>query len=44
MFAMLTGTLPFTVDPFNIKVLHSKMVKGDMNPLPEHLTPGLFAL
>ena len=38
MYAMLTGNLPFTVEPFNIKMLHSKMLKGDVNPLPDHLT------
>uniref|UniRef100_A0A4W3IG91 non-specific serine/threonine protein kinase n=1 Tax=Callorhinchus milii TaxID=7868 RepID=A0A4W3IG91_CALMI len=31
MFAMLTGTLPFTVEPFNIKQLHQKMVNGDIS-------------
>ncbi|XP_074651210.1 uncharacterized protein LOC141905968 isoform X2 [Tubulanus polymorphus] len=35
MYAMLTGNLPFTVHPFNIKQLHNKMIHGDMNPLPE---------
>ncbi|ESP01093.1 hypothetical protein LOTGIDRAFT_140020 [Lottia gigantea] len=38
MFAMLTGSLPFTVEPFNIKALHNKMVMGLMNPIPEHLS------
>ncbi|KAL8599941.1 hypothetical protein ACOMHN_050243 [Nucella lapillus] len=37
LYAMLTGSLPFTVDPFNIRTLHDKMVSGQMNPLP----PGL---
>ncbi|KAJ7341709.1 hypothetical protein JRQ81_006520 [Phrynocephalus forsythii] len=40
MFAMLTGTLPFTVEPFNIKQLHLKMVKGEMNPIPPHISAG----
>ncbi|KAI8498556.1 hypothetical protein Bbelb_237580 [Branchiostoma belcheri] len=38
MYAMLTGSLPFTVDPFNIKALHRKMLTGDMNPLPGGLS------
>ncbi|XP_052809169.1 MAP/microtubule affinity-regulating kinase 4-like [Mya arenaria] len=35
MYAMLTGNLPFTVEPFNIKALHTKMLTGQMNPLPD---------
>jgi hormonally upregulated Neu-associated kinase len=38
MFAMLTGNLPFTVEPFTIRALHNKMVKGEMNSVPDHLT------
>ncbi|XP_043962429.1 hormonally up-regulated neu tumor-associated kinase isoform X2 [Gambusia affinis] len=34
MFAMLTGTLPFTVEPFNIKQLHQKMVNKDISDIP----------
>uniref|UniRef100_A0A3B4H2L3 non-specific serine/threonine protein kinase n=1 Tax=Pundamilia nyererei TaxID=303518 RepID=A0A3B4H2L3_9CICH len=34
MFAMLTGTLPFTVEPFNIKQLHQKMVNGEISSIP----------
>ena len=40
MFAMLTGNLPFTVEPFNIKALHNKMLKGEMNTIPEHFSRG----
>ncbi|XP_053237372.1 hormonally up-regulated neu tumor-associated kinase homolog A-like isoform X4 [Podarcis raffonei] len=40
MFAMLTGTLPFTVEPFNIKQLHLKMVNGEMNPIPSDISTG----
>ncbi|XP_061482240.1 uncharacterized protein LOC133384349 [Rhineura floridana] len=40
MFAMLTGTLPFTVEPFNIKQLHLKMVNGEMNPIPPDISTG----
>ena len=42
MYAMLTGNLPFTVEPFNIKALHNKMVNSQMNPLPEGVTRGNF--
>ncbi|XP_031437088.1 LOW QUALITY PROTEIN: hormonally up-regulated neu tumor-associated kinase [Clupea harengus] len=37
-FAMLTGTLPFTVEPFNIKQLHQKMVNGDINAIPSDIS------
>ncbi|XP_019393242.1 PREDICTED: uncharacterized protein LOC109311832 isoform X4 [Crocodylus porosus] len=40
MFAMLTGTLPFTVEPFNIKQLHQKMVTGEISPIPPDISPG----
>ncbi|XP_053136782.1 hormonally up-regulated neu tumor-associated kinase homolog A-like [Hemicordylus capensis] len=40
IFAMLTGTLPFTVEPFNIKQLHLKMVNGEMNPIPPDISTG----
>jgi Neu-associated kinase len=38
MYAMLTGNLPFTVEPFNIKALYNKMMKNEMNSIPEHLS------
>ncbi|KAK2885455.1 hypothetical protein QQF64_021179 [Cirrhinus molitorella] len=38
MFAMLTGTLPFTVEPFNIKQLHQKMVNGEISPIPSDIS------
>ena len=41
MYAMLTGSLPFNVDPFNIKTLYNKMMSGQMNPLPEGLSRGM---
>lgn len=40
MYAMLTGNLPFTVDPFNIKTLYNKMISGQMNPIPDNLSQG----
>uniref|UniRef100_A0A665VSV5 non-specific serine/threonine protein kinase n=1 Tax=Echeneis naucrates TaxID=173247 RepID=A0A665VSV5_ECHNA len=40
MFAMLTGTLPFTVEPFNIKQLHQKMVNGDISSIPSDISKG----
>ncbi|XP_075450012.1 hormonally up-regulated neu tumor-associated kinase isoform X3 [Ascaphus truei] len=39
MYAMLTGTLPFTVEPFSLRALYQKMVDKDMNPLPTHISP-----
>uniref|UniRef100_A0AAY4CHT4 non-specific serine/threonine protein kinase n=2 Tax=Denticeps clupeoides TaxID=299321 RepID=A0AAY4CHT4_9TELE len=39
-FAMLTGTLPFTVEPFNIKQLHQKMVNGEMSAIPSDISKG----
>ncbi|XP_017679525.1 PREDICTED: hormonally up-regulated neu tumor-associated kinase-like [Lepidothrix coronata] len=40
MFAMLTGTLPFTVEPFNIKQLHQKILTGEISPIPSDISPG----
>jgi len=40
MYAMLAGTLPYTVDPFTIKALYKKMMNEEMNPVPEHLSAG----
>uniref|UniRef100_A0A672IPZ9 non-specific serine/threonine protein kinase n=1 Tax=Salarias fasciatus TaxID=181472 RepID=A0A672IPZ9_SALFA len=40
MFAMLTGTLPFTVEPFNIKQLHQKMVSGEISSIPADISKG----
>ena len=38
MYAMLTGCLPYTVEPFNITALHAKMLENKMNPIPDTLT------
>lgn len=38
MYAMLTGKLPYTAEPFHITTLYNKMKNNDMNPLPEHLS------
>ncbi|KAG7508883.1 hormonally up-regulated neu tumor-associated kinase-like [Solea senegalensis] len=43
MFAMLTGTLPFTVEPFNIKQLHQKMVNGEIGSIPSDISKGAVA-
>nr|XP_014434167.1 hormonally up-regulated neu tumor-associated kinase homolog A-like [Pelodiscus sinensis] len=40
IFAMLTGTLPFIVEPFNIKQLHQKMVNGEISPIPTDMSSG----
>uniref|UniRef100_A0A8C6SGV5 non-specific serine/threonine protein kinase n=1 Tax=Neogobius melanostomus TaxID=47308 RepID=A0A8C6SGV5_9GOBI len=39
-FAMLTGTLPFTVEPFNIKHLHQKMINGEISSIPSDVSKG----
>jgi Neu-associated kinase len=39
MYAMLTGCLPYTVEPFNITALHAKMLENKMNPIPSNLSP-----
>ncbi|KAJ8266666.1 hypothetical protein GJAV_G00133230 [Gymnothorax javanicus] len=44
MYAMLTGTLPFTVEPFSLRALHQKMVDKEMNPLPSHLSTDAVCL
>ncbi|XP_077977454.1 uncharacterized protein LOC144433014 [Glandiceps talaboti] len=38
MFVMLTGVLPFTVDPYNLKALYKKMINKDTNPVPPYLS------
>ncbi|XP_043542744.1 hormonally up-regulated neu tumor-associated kinase homolog A-like, partial [Chiloscyllium plagiosum] len=43
-YAMLTGTLPFTVEPFSLRALHQKMVDKDLNPLPPHLSSVLLVM
>lgn len=40
MYAMLTGCLPYTVEPFNITALHAKMLENKMNPIPSTLSKG----
>lgn len=40
MYAMLTGTLPFTVEPFSLRALYQKMVDKEMNPFPTQLSTG----
>ncbi|KAM4043729.1 hormonally up-regulated neu tumor-associated kinase-like [Anomaloglossus baeobatrachus] len=40
LFAMLTGTLPFAVEPFNIKQLLQKMKNGDITPIPPDISKG----
>ncbi|XP_014343349.2 hormonally up-regulated neu tumor-associated kinase homolog A [Latimeria chalumnae] len=40
MFAMLTGTLPYTVEPFDIKQLQQKMVNGEISPIPHDISSG----
>ncbi|XP_060942287.1 hormonally up-regulated neu tumor-associated kinase homolog A [Limanda limanda] len=44
MYAMLTGNLPFTVEPFSLRALHQKMVDKEMNPLPPSLCTAAICL
>lgn len=44
MYAMLTGCLPYTVEPFNITALHAKMLENKMNPIPDHLSAGMYII
>ncbi|XP_071956905.1 hormonally up-regulated neu tumor-associated kinase-like [Antedon mediterranea] len=38
MFAMLSGTLPFVVEPFNLKLLLHRMLKGQMSEFPPNVS------
>jgi len=43
MFAMLTATLPYSVNSTQnniVTLLHAKMLERKMNPIPDHLSPG----
>ena len=42
MFAMLTGKLPFTAEPFHITTLYNKMKNNEINPLPEAVSSGML--
>ena len=44
LYAMLTGRLPYTVEPFNITTLYNKMLKRQMNATPEYLSEGRIHL
>lgn len=37
-YALLTGRLPFTVEPFKISSLYKKMINGEMNHIPSTLS------
>ena len=37
-YALLTGRLPYTVEPFKISALYKKMMNGEMNPIPSTLS------
>ncbi|KAJ8027528.1 Hormonally up-regulated neu tumor-associated kinase [Holothuria leucospilota] len=39
-FAMLTATLPFLVEPFNLRLLLRKMLNGQMSELPPNVSKG----
>ena len=38
MFAMLAGSLPYTVEPYDITALHAKILDGRINHIPDHIS------
>ena len=38
MFAMLSGSLPYTVEPYDITALHAKILDGRINHIPDNIT------
>ena len=38
MFAMLAGSLPYTVEPYDITALHAKILDGRINHIPDQIT------
>ena len=40
MFAMLTGNLPYTMEPFSIIDMYHKMMARKINPFPKRISQG----
>ena len=40
MFAMLTGSLPYNLERFNIIDMYHKMMERKMMPFPSHVSRG----
>ena len=42
MFAMLTGSLPYNLERFNIIDMYQKMMDRRMTPLPQYISQGWY--
>ena len=40
MYAMLTGFLPYMMEPFNVMEMYEKMMQRKMTPVPGFLSKG----
>jgi len=40
MYAMLTGFLPYMMEPFNVMEMYEKMMQRKMTPIPSFLSQG----
>ena len=40
MYAMLTGFLPYMMEPFNVMEMYEKMMQRKMTPIPHFLSRG----
>ena len=41
MYAMLTGFLPYMMEPFNVMEMYEKMMQRKMTPVPSFLSQGM---
>ena len=42
MYAMLTGFLPYMMEPFNVMEMYEKMMQRKMTPIPHFLSRGKY--
>ena len=42
MYAMLTGFLPYMMEPFNVMEMYEKMMQRKMTPVPSFLSQGKY--
>lgn len=42
MYAMLTGFLPYMMEPFNVMEMYEKMMQRKMTPVPGFLSKGIL--
>lgn len=42
MYAMLTGYLPYMMEPFNVMEMYEKMMQRKMTPIPNYLSKGNY--